>query len=138
MGLLEILFEKTNPGPIGELNTNRKKPKKPKIGVLIIKLIISIVMIAFVFNITVLPRLSIESAISFIIVLTIYCLLGYFIMPKPDYSNMGWAGGLIDNPFRFSDDLNRSLMGLQIVLYPGRFIAVTFVQTISLMRGKYI
>ncbi|WP_069997325.1 hypothetical protein [Cellulosilyticum sp. I15G10I2] len=137
MGVLELLFEKSNPGPVGEINTNGKKPERPKIGVLITKVVISIAIIGFVFRITVLPELSIGSAIAFIILLVIYCVLGYFIMPKPDYSNMGWSGGLINNPFRFSDNINRSLFGLQIVLYPGRFIAVTFVQTVLLIKGEY-
>lgn len=137
MGLLELLFEKSNPGPAGEINTNGKKPEKPELWALIIKLVVSIAWIGFLFYVLVLSGLSAERVMGFVIGFTIYCLAGYFIIPKPDYSNMGWAGGLMDNPFRYSDGLNRFLIGLKIVLYPGRFIAVTFVQVISLIKGAY-
>ena len=137
MGLLELLFEKSNPGPIGGINTNGKKPERPKLWVLIIKLVVSIAWIGFLFKVFVLSELGMERIIGFLIGFTLYCLAGYFIIPKPDYSNMGWAGGLMDNPFRYSDDLNRFLMMLQMVLYPGRFIAVTFVQVILLIKGAH-
>lgn len=28
----------------------------------------------------------------------VYCFLSYWIVPRPDYSNMGLLGGLIDHP----------------------------------------
>ena len=137
MGLLEFLFERSNPGPVGEINTSGKKPERPEIWVLIIKLVVSIAWIGFLFYVFVLSELSAGRVIGFIVGFTIYCLVGYFIIPKPDYSNIGWAGGLMDNPFRYSDDLNRLLMMIQVVLYPGRFIAVTFIQVILLIKGAY-
>jgi hypothetical protein len=134
MGLLELLFEKSNPGPIGEMSAHGKKPEEPKRGELMFKWIVSIAIIGLVFKSTV---SSSGAAIGFIIILTIYCFAGYLIMPKPDYSNMGWAGGLLDNPFRFSDDINRMLFGLKVLLYPGRFVAVTLVQTFLLIKKAY-
>ncbi len=137
MGLLEILFKRSNPRAIGEVTINKQKPEEPQVRVLSIKLIISIVIIGFMFYVTVLRNLNSGSVIGFIIVLTVYCLYGYVIMPKPDYSNMGWAGGRFDNPFRRSDNINRFLRGLKIALYPGRFIATTFVQVFLLIKGEY-
>jgi len=53
----------------------------------------------------------------------VYLLLAYMIRPEADRHNLGWGGGLMDNPFRWSDDVNRWLMFLMIALWPGRFIA---------------
>ncbi len=49
-------------------------------------------------------------------------------------SNVGLLGGLIDNPFRYTDDLNRMLIVLFILMYPGRVISTTFIQTIVLFK----
>jgi len=51
-----------------------------------------------------------------------YLLVSYMIRPEADRHNLGWGGGLMDNPLRWSDDLNRGLMFLMIALWPGRFI----------------
>ncbi len=56
-----------------------------------------------------------------------YLLIAYFVLPEPDYGNMGWFGGLMDNPFRISDDLNRFLFFLRVLLIPGRFMARSIV-----------
>jgi len=53
----------------------------------------------------------------------IYVALAYLIQPEPSWDNMGVCGGLIDHPGRWSDDWNRFLVQLAIVLGPGRFIA---------------
>ena len=65
-----------------------------------------------------------------------YCLLGFFLRPEPDTSNMGWLGGLIDNPFRYSDDINRFLLFLKIFLVPGCFFAESVADGIQLFRRK--
>lgn len=51
-----------------------------------------------------------------------YLVVGYMIRPEADRTNLGWGGGLFDNPFRWSDDLNRWLLFLMLALWPGRFI----------------
>ena len=81
MSIFEWLFERRNPGPIGDLDVGRP------------------------------PRGGADRVAS------------YFLHPEPDYSNLGWFGGLIDNPFRYSDDLNRGLAFLFTFLWPGRFVA---------------
>ncbi|WP_066501316.1 hypothetical protein [Abyssisolibacter fermentans] len=134
MGLFEILFEKFNPGGIGKIEKFSNKPKETNIIILLLKLIISILIIWFLFHITIRYKTNAENIIKFIIILFIYCLISYMIVPKPDYSNIGWFGGLINNPFRFSDNLNRMLIFLMFLLYPGRFIAITFVQTFHLFK----
>ncbi len=54
----------------------------------------------------------------------LYLCVGYLLRPAPDTSNLGWFGGLMDDPFRASDDWNRFLLYLKILLLPGRLLAV--------------
>ncbi len=63
-----------------------------------------------------------------------YLLVGYYVRPEPETDNLGWFGGLIDDPFHYSDDISRFLLLLAIVLYPARFIAVSAVQFIRILR----
>jgi hypothetical protein len=71
-----------------------------------------------------------EHLVTFAVVMAVtffYLVVSYFVMPTPDYSNMGWFGGMADNPFRYSDDINRFLLFLQIMLLPGRVLAALVV-----------
>lgn len=64
--------------------------------------------------------------------LALGCYLGlaWLIHPRPDRSNLGWCGGLVDDPFRCSDDWNRGLLWLALLLMPGRFVAECLVDAI--------
>jgi len=63
----------------------------------------------------------------------IYLAIAYHVHPQPDMENIGWLGGLLDHPFRYSDDINRFLVFLVILLWPGRFIAESFVDSFRLL-----
>ena len=56
-------------------------------------------------------------------------------MSCTDMNNLGWAGGLFNKPFRISEDVNRFLLFLKIVLLPGRFVAESCVDVIVLIRN---
>jgi hypothetical protein len=62
----------------------------------------------------------------------LYLLLGHTVHPKPDLSNVGWMGGLFDHPFRYSDDINRSLIVLTVLIWPGRFLSESLVDMVRL------
>jgi hypothetical protein len=49
--------------------------------------------------------------------------------------NLGWLGGLMDDPLHYSDDISRFLLFLLIVLWPGRFLASALVDLVRLIRG---
>ena len=66
--------------------------------------------------------------------LLFYSCVAYFVHPEPDSSNMGWFGGLVDNPFRYSDDVNRVLFALRILLAPGRLWSESFVDLVRPIR----
>lgn len=69
---------------------------------------------------------DILSALKFLLGFAVYLLLSYFIHPCPATRNMGWMGGVMDNPFRFSDDVNRFLLFFQAFLFPGKIMLWTF------------
>lgn len=136
MGLLEYLFERKNPGNVGDIERNKPpvEPTEPaEILLIIIKLIISVALIYGLFYVTVLQNFSVGNTLIFLVILSIYCIVSYNFVPRPDTSNMGLLGGLIDHPFRYTDDANRFLLFLFIILYPGRFIATTLVQIFKLI-----
>jgi hypothetical protein len=60
----------------------------------------------------------------------VYLAFAHYVHPRPNRDNLGWAGSLIDHPLRWSDDHNRMLLFLQIVLYPGRY-ATTGVRNLA-------
>lgn len=135
MSIFEYLFERKNPGKVGTIEKNNQSIKKVSIPILILKLAISTLMVYGLFYITVLNNLTWINTIIFTAILFIYCLISYKVIPQPDTSNVGLLGGLIDHAFRYSDDINRFLILLSILLYPGRFIATTLIQFIMLFKN---
>lgn len=77
-----------------------------------------------------------KESLLYIVGIVAYSIAGYFVLPKPDYSNVGWLGGLIDNPFRVSDDFNRMLIFITVLLLPGRLISTTVVSWIELLKKR--
>lgn len=136
MSIFEYLFERKNPGKVGTVEKNNQPIKKVSIPVLILKLVITTFMIYGLFYITVLNNLTWINTIIFTVIFLIYCLIGYKVIPHPDTSNVGMLGGLMDHPFRYSDDINRFLILLLVLLYPGRFISTTLIQFIMLFMKK--
>jgi hypothetical protein len=72
--------------------------------------------------------------------LAAYLLVAWLIRPQPDTSNLGWLGGLVNNPFRVSDDWNRFLLFVAIVLGPGRVVTEALEDSLRLglatLRGQ--
>jgi hypothetical protein len=66
----------------------------------------------------------------------VYFALGYYVRPKPDESELGLSGTILDDPLSVSDDVNRSLLFWQIVLLPGRFVAEAVVHFIAPLFGR--
>jgi hypothetical protein len=68
------------------------------------------------------PKLVLAASLTLV-----YLIIAFFIAPRPNFRNLGWLGGWVDNPFQYSDNLNRGLLWLKLVLLPGRLIAGAFV-----------
>ncbi len=69
-------------------------------------------------------------------VMALYTLLGYFLRPPVDTNNLGWAGGLINNPFRFSDNVNRMMLFLRVALWPGGVLGRGLVGLVHASRDR--
>ena len=59
----------------------------------------------------------------------IYTGIAFFFRPEPNTDNLGIGGGLANDPFQSSDNVNRFLWRLHCLLGPGRFTAETFLDT---------
>lgn len=95
MSIFEYLFESKNPGKVGAIEKNNQPIKKVSIPILILKLVIAILMVYGLFYITVLNNLTWINITIFTVILFIYCLIGYRVIPLPETSNIGLLGGLI-------------------------------------------
>ena len=73
-----------------------------------------------------------------ILILAAYCALSYSVDPQPDYDDVGLMGGLIDHPFRWSDNYNRMLIGLTVLLAPGRFLTRSIWDLIRFAQGRHV
>jgi len=137
MSLLEWMGEAYSPGPIGGFAKGPRGTKQPSRVVVIICAVISLALLGLeVFLVhSIAPELEIDGWLVVAGITLVYLIAGYFIHPKPDTSNLGWAGGLIDNPFRISDDLNRTLLFLKILLFPGRFVSESIARMVRLVRN---
>ncbi|HEX5102241.1 MAG TPA: hypothetical protein VFV87_00415 [Pirellulaceae bacterium] len=55
----------------------------------------------------------------------IYMGVAFFVRPEANTDNLGWGGGLANDPFQYSDNVNRFLWQAHCLLGPGRFTAET-------------
>lgn len=133
MSLLELLFESRNPGPVGEVEHGAPPPTVASTPVLYTRGIVgAALLLASSYWIATQPN----RLVGFLL-FAFYLLMAYFVQPKPDYSNFGLLGGVIDHPFRWSDDSNRLLAFVKLILWPGRFAVVGVRDMIARARGKH-
>ena len=130
MSVTEWLGESYNPGDIGDVEFGAsERPPRSRFAVLLRCLVAwSLLGTVYCLIFASLSRVDTQAIVITLLVTVIYLALGYFVHPRPDTSNLGWLGGFFDHPFRYSDDINRSLFVLRILLWPGRFIAETVVE----------
>jgi len=67
--------------------------------------------------------------------MVIYLMAAATTTPTYDDTNLGWFGGMMDNPFSFEDDANRMGLYLALFLLPGKVVAATVKLTWRLARG---
>jgi hypothetical protein len=137
MSLLEWLGESYTPGPIGdvEIGGRRRARQRARWGVVACFVVAAALLTAwayvvlYVWQVRSWEWLAVNAGVTLA-----YLLLGYWVHPAPDMENLGLLGGAFDHPFRYSDDLNRQLLFLLMVLWPGRFIAESIVDSFVLCR----
>ncbi len=79
---------------------------------------------------------SLNNVGAFVTVLAVYAVLGWFIRPQVDRDNLGMFGTMIDRPFDYSDDWERTKLNWAILLYPGRLMASAVVGLVRLLRQR--
>lgn len=139
MSIFEWLFESKNPGETGTVDKNDYISGKQSPFLVILYLLLAIAALGIPFYLADFPRdwqqrwgLYLGIWMGEII----YLILGFFVKAQPDTSNAGWFGGLIDNPFRITDDFNRFLVVLKIILLPGRLVSMAIVNFANLFSQR--
>ena len=138
MSLLELFGEMINPGPVGDVDHTHPAPRGGSRGAVIARAVVSIAALGgvvwFFFDRTA-PVVTLRNTL---IALAVYVGVSALIDPQPDEENLGWAGGLFDNPFRWSDDMNRLLVLLIVLVWPGRFIFGSLRDLAWMLRGRHV
>ena len=108
MGFFGWFMERYNPGPTGYTDVRKTEFENIPFKNWQLLLLIVIGMLAWTGLIYLLFFPHPIADIGFkLLVLSIYFVASWFIQPKLRTDNLGWFGGIMDNPFRFSDDINR-------------------------------
>ena len=129
MGIFEIIGELISPGQVGKMDFKDRKyeirQKLIPVRFIISLIIIGVIEYFFVFQKEYFNDFSQLLRVNAFLI--IYLLVASFIRIKPDYDNLGWVPFLINNPFRFSDNINRFLVVLEILFMPGKYISKSIV-----------
>lgn len=135
MSFYEYWCEQYDPQPIGSVELNTEHVAQRSEWVVFFKLIAAMLMAAGLFWLPFhfLPLTGWHSVVVAAGIALIYVGLAFFFIPEANTDNLGWMGGMVDDPFHYSDDWNRSLMFFNAVLGPGRFIAGTMLDVACLM-----
>lgn len=127
MSFYEYWCEQYDPKPVGSVDLNIEHIAQKSLGVILFKVFASAILSAGLFWLPFhyLPLHGWQSIAVAGGIMLLYIGVAFFCIPKPDMSNIGYLGGMVDNPFRYSDDMNRGLMFFAALLMPGRFVAST-------------
>lgn len=124
----EIVGERSDPKEAGKvrLNTFYETQKKP-LWLIVLKLLglVAMVTVGFALLLPLIPLPLWQSIALAGGAILIYVGVAFFIRPEPNADNMGFLGGMINDPTHYSDNLNRALWNAHCLLGPGRFVAET-------------
>lgn len=118
------------------LNTTYQTVKKP-VWLVLLKLAVLMGMVAIAAAV-ITPILAQwlpmwKATLATIGSLLIYIGIAFFFRPEANTDNMGWGGGFGNDPFQYSDNINRFLFKLHMLLGPGRFAAETMLDSCALI-----
>ena len=133
MSLFEWFGEKFNPGPVGTVAHDEEDTWQPKSRFLI--WLLTLLGVA-ILGLLIWGIFQLENKWQGFLLLLVYLLLSWWLSPQPDRSNMGWAGGIIDHPFRITDDFNRWLFFFALFLVPGKLILYAAQTILNTIRAQ--
>lgn len=138
MSLFELIGELINPGPIGEIDF-RDTGKTDHEKFIPVRFVISLIMLIAI-EYLFLHQPSHYNNPGYILrvnaVLLVYLLISRQIRVRPDTKNLGWIPFLINNPFRISDNINRFLFVVNVLVMPGKYIAKNFGSFYTYLKAK--
>jgi hypothetical protein len=134
MRLFDWLGQAFKPGPIGHIYTNAQ-PFLPA-GVKRIWIILFFILGLSILALLIWLGFQAEDKITAFASIIAYLLVSHYITPKPEMTNMGWLGGLINNPFRVSDNYNRWLFFFSAVLIPGKLVIFAIEAVLKLAKNN--
>ncbi len=120
-----------------EINTEYAAAKKP-VWLVALKLLGVAAMVAVGAAIIMPTLLEFKFPLWQAIVITAGCMmvytgLAFFFRPEANTDNLGFGGGGMNDPFQYSDNVNRFLWRAHCVLGPGRLTAETLLDTCILL-----
>lgn len=135
MSLYEYWCEQYDPKPIGSVDLNTEHIAQASPGVVCFKLFAATMMTAGLFWVPFhfLPLYGWQSVAVSSGIVMLYVGIAFFFIPSPDTDNLGWMGGLVNDPFHYSDNWNRTLLFWHGLLGPGRFIAGSILDTAAFL-----
>jgi hypothetical protein len=138
MSLFQWLGERSNPGPVGGIDSGAPEPGHWSPRVILLRGVVGVALLAGAVAWVISANDTVEGTAIALALVAAYCVASYWIAPQPDYSNVGFLGGVIDHPFRWSDDVNRLLAFLRVLLWPGRFVTASVRDLVQFYRGRRI
>ena len=131
MSLLELLGPKKTEN-LGTLELDKNNKPAPMTGGRLAKFLLALALLA-----AALVAIYSSSRKGLLYLgLGAYLVASYFIKAKPNTSDLGMLGGLVDHPFKYTDDVNRALLFLKIALAPGKFVSRSIVDGFRAGRGR--
>jgi hypothetical protein len=119
-----------------EINTEYRTRKKPA-WLVLLKLLGVAAMVAVGSAIALPSLLELkfplwQSAAITAGAMMVYTGIAFFLRPEANTDNLGWGGGMMNDPFQCSDNVNRFLWKAHCCLGPGRFTAETLLDLCAL------
>jgi hypothetical protein len=120
-----------------EINTDYYAERKP-VWLVFLKLLGVAAMVAVGAAISIPTLLELKFPLVQAVAITlggmmVYTGVAFFFRPEPNTDNLGIGGGMMNDPFQSSDNVNRFLWKAHCVLGPGRFTAATFLDICALV-----
>ncbi len=136
MSFLEWWGESVDPGKVGQVDLRGQHEVCQSRTLIVLRLVVVLIGLPVLWGLAISTiALPVWQAGALVVGGTlIYMALGYLLRPEPDMDNLGWCGGLMDHPWRYSDDINRMLVALAVVLGPGRFVAESLLDGLTLFK----
>jgi hypothetical protein len=125
MGIFENRDELFTPGPTGTIDFDDKEHEVRQ-KYIPVRFAIALIIIGTIEYFLVFESGKTNDYYYILLVnifLIVYLLLAAIIRVKPNTENLGWVPFLIGHPFRFSDNINRFLVVLNLLFLPGKYVS---------------